>query len=147
MGGFFLYLSSQGWTWGAALDWSDPFYNEATTVTLAAIVAAQIANVFACRSDRLSIFKLGWGSNPLILVGVAIEVAILLVIIYSPFGHFVFNTATLPAWIFGPLAAGALGLLLAEELRKLIAERIRSPRSPKLWGTTCSSPTHGHSSA
>lgn len=63
MGGFFLYLYANGWTWRTPLDWSDPLYKEATTVTFTAIVAAQMANVFACRSDRTSIFKLGWGAT------------------------------------------------------------------------------------
>lgn len=146
MGGFFIYLYAHGWTWGTALDWSDPLYKEATTVTFTAIVAAQVANVFACRSDRTSIFKLGWLSNPLILVGVAVEVSILLAITYTPVGNLIFNTAPLPAWIFGPLAAGALGLLLAEELRKFLAERGRHLRSPKLWQTPLPTSTRGHPS-
>ncbi|MBI4002612.1 MAG: cation transporting ATPase C-terminal domain-containing protein, partial [Nitrospira defluvii] len=125
MGGFFLYLYSQGWTWGAPLDWDSPLYKEATTVTFAGIVAAQVANVFACRSDRVSAFRLGWFSNPLILVGVAVEITILLIMTYSPLGHVVLGTASLPAWVFGLLACGAIGLLLADELRKFVSERMR----------------------
>ncbi|MFZ1841525.1 MAG: HAD-IC family P-type ATPase, partial [Nitrospira sp.] len=124
MGGFFLYLYSQGWSWAAPLDWTSPLYKEATTVTFAGIVAAQVANVFACRSDRISAFRLGWFSNPLILVGVAVELTILLVMTYSPVGHLVLGTASLPAWIFGPLALGAIGLLLADELQKFVRGRM-----------------------
>ena len=124
MGGFFLYLYSQGWSWGAALDWNSPLYKEATTVTFAGIVAAQVANVFACRSDRIAAFRLGWFSNPLILVGVAVELTILLIMTYSPVGHLVLGTASLPAWIFGPLAVGAIGLLLADELQKFVRGRM-----------------------
>jgi magnesium-transporting ATPase (P-type) len=40
-------------------------YAQATTLTLAAIVACQDGNVFACRSERTSIWRLGWFSNPL----------------------------------------------------------------------------------
>ncbi len=124
MSGFFLYLSSQGWTWGAHLDWSSPLYKEATTVTFAGIVLAQVANVFACRSDRLSATRSGWFSNPLILWGIAIELTLLAVITYTPIGHDIFGTSPVPAWIFGPLALGALMLLLAEEARKIIANRL-----------------------
>lgn len=124
MSGFFLYLTSQGWTWGAQLDWSSPLYKEATTVTFAGIVLAQVANVFACRSDRLSAIRSGWFSNPLILWGIAIELTLLAVIIYTPIGHDIFGTSSVPAWIFGPLALGALMLLLAEEARKIIANRL-----------------------
>ncbi|MGC3976454.1 MAG: cation-translocating P-type ATPase C-terminal domain-containing protein [Nitrospira sp.] len=99
MGGFFLYLHSEGWTWGDQLDWNSPLYKEATTVTFAGIVAAQVANVFACRSDRLPAFQLGWVSNPLLLLGVAVELAILLIMTYSLLGHVILGTASLPAWI------------------------------------------------
>lgn len=124
MSGFFLYLTSQGWTWGAHLDWSSPLYKEATTVTFAGIVLAQVANVFACRSDRLSATRSGWFSNPLILWGIAIELILLAGITYTPIGHDIFGTGPVPAWIFGPLALGALMLLLAEEARKIIASRL-----------------------
>ncbi len=93
MSGFFLYLYSQRWTWGAQLDWSSPLYKEATTVTFAGIVLAQVANVFACRSDRLSAARSGWFSNPVILLGIAIELTLLAPITYTPTGHEIFGTS------------------------------------------------------
>jgi sodium/potassium-transporting ATPase subunit alpha len=128
MGAFFVYLCSQGWTWGMPLDWSSPLYKQATTVTLAGIVLAQVANVFACRSDRLSVFRLGWFGNRLIHLGIVIELALLMLITYTSFGNNVFGTAPLPVWIFGPLAVGALLLLAAEEGRKMLAARARRHR-------------------
>ena len=123
MGGFFLYLNSQGWTWGETLDWSSPLYREATTVTFAGIVFAQVANVFACRSDHLSVARLGWLTNPLILWGILTELIILALITYTPIGNEIFGTSPLPLWIFGPLVLGALALLSAEEGRKFIVNR------------------------
>jgi sodium/potassium-transporting ATPase subunit alpha len=128
MGGFFLYLFANGWSWGTPLDWSSPLYKEATTVTFAAIVLAQVANVFSCRSDRLSVTRFGWFSNPLILWGVVIEITLLALITYTPLGNDIFRTGPLPLWIFGPLMCGALGLLLAEEGRKIIAGSLRQHR-------------------
>jgi sodium/potassium-transporting ATPase subunit alpha len=129
MAGFFLYLYSQGWTWGAPLDWSSPLYKQATTVTFAGIVLAQVANVFACRSDHLSVTRLGWFTNPLILWGIVTELSILVLITYTPMGNDVFGTSPLPAWIFGPLVLGALALLFAEESRKFIANRFTAHRA------------------
>ncbi len=126
MGGFFLYLHNEWWTWGDQLDWNSPLYKEATTVTFAGIVAGQVANVFACRSDRLSAFRLGWAGNPLVLLGIAVELTILLVMTYSPLGHLILGTASLPAWIYGPLALGALGLLLADAFKKSLGGRMRT---------------------
>ena len=129
MGGFFLYLDSQGWAWGSHLDWSSPLYREATTVTFAGIVFAQVANVVACRSDHLSVARLGWLTNPLILWGILTELIILALITYTPIGNEIFGTSPLPLWIFGPLMIGALALLLLEEGRKMIVNR-RNRRVP-----------------
>jgi sodium/potassium-transporting ATPase subunit alpha len=123
MGGFLLFLFYQGWTWGAHLDWSSPLYRQATTVTLSGIVLAQVANVFACRSDHLSATRLGWFTNPLILWGILTELAILVLITYTPTGNEIFGTSPLPLWIYGPLILGSLALLVAEEGRKMIVRR------------------------
>ncbi|MBH0197099.1 MAG: cation-transporting P-type ATPase, partial [Nitrospira sp.] len=129
MGGFFLYLFANGWTWGTPLDWSSPLYRQATTVTFAGIVLAQVANVLACRSDRLSAFKLDWRTNPLMVWGIAIELTILALIAYTPTGNELFGTSPLPLWIFGALVLGSLTLLLVEEGRKLLVTRFRHRRS------------------
>jgi sodium/potassium-transporting ATPase subunit alpha len=128
MTGFLLYLSSQGWTWGTHLDWASPVYKEATTVTFAGIVLAQVANVFACRSDRLSVARLGWFTNPLILWGILTELAILALITYTSTGNEIFGTSPLPLWVFVPLLLGSLLLLLVEEGRKIIVTRFLNKR-------------------
>ena len=135
MGGFFLYLFANGWTWGVHLEWSSPLLQSATTVTLAGIVLAQVANVFACRSARLSAFRVGWLTNPLIYWGIAVELTLFAAISYTSIGNQMFGTTSLPLWIFGPLIIGALLLLLAEEARKLIANRLTSRSSPENLAT------------
>lgn len=93
-------------------------YYQSTTLMLAAIVAGQDGNVFACRSERVSIFKLGFFSNPLIWVGIGVEWTIILSVIYlSPLQH-IFSTAPLQSvhW-FGLLFCPIL-VLGADELRK-----------------------------
>jgi len=132
MGAFFLLLLTEGWTWGTPLDWSDPLYKQATAATFAAIVVAQVANVFACRSDRASLSRLGWFTNPLIFWGIATELVVLALIIYTPWGNEIFGTGPLPLWIFGPLVLGALALLFAEESRKLIMSRFKNSRAGKV---------------
>ena len=119
MTAFFMYLVVNGWSWNVPLEWSSLLYKEATTVTLSAIVIAQVANVFACRSERLSLFQLDMLGNPLLLLGVGVEVGLLLLIVYTPFGHWGLGTRPLPLWIWEVLLLGAIGLFLAEEARKL----------------------------
>jgi sodium/potassium-transporting ATPase subunit alpha len=59
----------------------------------------------------------------MLLWGIATELVVLTVIIYTPWGNAIFATSPLPVWIFGPLALGALALLFAEESRKIIVNR------------------------
>ena len=125
LGAFFWFLFSQGWKWGAPLDWSSSLYRQATTVTFAAIVTGQIANAFACRSERLSIRQLGLFDNRMLLWGIGSEVALLLFFIYTPWGQALLATGNLPLWIWPILALGALLLLVAEEGRKYLAGRVR----------------------
>jgi magnesium-transporting ATPase (P-type) len=93
-------------------------YPAATTACLAAIVLMQLVNVQLCRSDRTSAFTSARQSNSLILAGVVIELVLMLLIAYTPFGHAIFDTAPIgvDAWLFVvPFAAAMWG---AEEARK-----------------------------
>jgi sodium/potassium-transporting ATPase subunit alpha len=121
--GFFYVLHLGGWQWGEMLPGSAPLYLQATTACLAGIIVTQIANVFACRSFTESIFSLGVFSNRLILFGLASEILISGFIVYHPWGQRIFGTAPLAAQIWLMLAPFAVGLLLAEETRKLAVRR------------------------
>jgi magnesium-transporting ATPase (P-type) len=64
----------------------------AITVYYAGVVMAQIGNAFACRTERNRGRFLGWLSNPALLRGIAIDLVILLGLVYIPpladlFGH------------------------------------------------------------
>jgi calcium-translocating P-type ATPase len=123
MTAFFFVLHGGGWQYGAPLGTQDPLYLQATTACLAAIVVAQVVNVFACRNAQKSMFSLGLLTNPLLLVAVALEIALLLAIVYTPLGQAAFGTAPLSAapWVLMVALAAAIGLL--EELRKLVVLR------------------------
>ncbi len=56
----------------------------ATTVYYAGVVMAQIGNAFACRTERNRGRTLGWLSNPALLRGIVIDLAILLALVYIP---------------------------------------------------------------
>jgi Ca2+-transporting ATPase len=73
-------------------------YHQAMTLTLAAIVASQNGNVFACRSERVSIFKLGFFSNRLIWWGILIGWILILAIIYLSPLQSIFSTTSLTTW-------------------------------------------------
>ncbi len=124
MFGFFWVLNTGGWTWGTMLPASDLLYREATTACLTAIVIAQVANVFACRSLRESVFDVGFFTNRLIFAAIAVELLLQAFIVYTPLGNSIFATAPLPFRVWLVLIPFAFALFFAEEMRKLIARRM-----------------------
>jgi magnesium-transporting ATPase (P-type) len=98
-------------------------YHQATTATLAAIVACQIGNVFACRSEHVSSLQLGWFSNPWIWVGIVLEILFVLLLVYVFPLNQIFMLAPLAGWQWALLLLCPIVLLAAEEGRKQIANR------------------------
>ncbi|RPI41297.1 MAG: cation-transporting P-type ATPase, partial [Betaproteobacteria bacterium] len=123
MSAFFAVLFGGGWSYGVPLAGDDPLYLRATTACLSAIVVMQVVNVFLCRDPRRSVFTRRIAGNRLILAGIALELALLGAIVYTPVGQALFGTAPLggDTWIMLlPLAAA---MFVLEELRKLIVRR------------------------
>jgi magnesium-transporting ATPase (P-type) len=120
---YFFVLRQGGWEYGDVLPKTDPLYLQATTACLAAIVVAQVVNVFACRHPRESAFRFRPADNPLLLAGVATEVVLILIVVYTPAGHSAIGTAPLdPApWALMILLALTFGLL--EDVRKFLLRR------------------------
>jgi magnesium-transporting ATPase (P-type) len=118
MSAYWFVLRHGGWHFGEQLAAHDPLYLQATTACLSAIIVMQIANVFLCRSDRRSAFAFGLFSNKLIVAGIAAEIALILLIDYTPWGNALFGTAPIPlaVWLF--IIPFAFGMLALEELRK-----------------------------
>jgi len=125
MFGFFWVLGAGGWTWGTLLPATDLLYMQATTACLTAIIVAQIANVFACRSPRESLFTTGFFTNKLIFGAIAVELALQLVIVYHPLGNEIFSTAPISLQTWLVLIPFAILLLAAEEGRKLVMRRFK----------------------
>ena len=125
------------WTSGFAGQWLDlpssgPLYAAATAMTLASIVMTQVGNLFAHRTERVSVFSLGRErllGNHLIWVGIAAELVLVALLVYTPFANSVFGTAPFAPgyWLF--LAAWVPALLVADELRKAIVRRRERSRT------------------
>jgi calcium-translocating P-type ATPase len=130
MTAFFFVLNGGGWRYGDALAASDPLYLRATAATLTAIVVVQVANVFICRSETRSVFRLGVAGNLLIVWAIAGELAVILAIDYTPLGNRLFGTAPLPAEVWLLAALLGLGVLGVAELGKLARRRL-APRGAR----------------
>jgi magnesium-transporting ATPase (P-type) len=95
----------------------------AATVFFAGVVTAQVGNAFAARTERARGRWLGWLSNRFLLLGVALEIGIALLLIYTPVND-IFGLAPLPwsYWIW--LAPYALILYGLDWLRKTFVRRM-----------------------
>jgi magnesium-transporting ATPase (P-type) len=123
MAGFFFIYIESGWRPGMGMADSGTLYITATTMSLAGIVASQIGNVFACRTERESVFRAGLFANKLVLWGVVTEIAIITSLVYAPPLQTIFGLAplTIKEWAF--LLIFPPFLLLMEEGRKRIVRR------------------------
>jgi magnesium-transporting ATPase (P-type) len=124
---FFVHYWVNGYA-GQALDLpaDGTIYHQGVAVALAAVVFAQVGNVFTQRAERVSILRVGFLSNPLVLPAVAAELAIMALIVYVPFLQEVVGTAGLPLAVWPVLALVAPAFLLADELQKAVRRGRRS---------------------
>ncbi len=122
--GFFTVLYASGWHWGVPLRSDDLLYIQATTACLTGIIVTQVANVFACRSFKESVFTIGFFSNRMIFIGIGFELMLQMFIVYHPLGNRMFMTAPIPAAIWLALVPFALFLFFAEEGRKVVAKKM-----------------------
>ncbi len=122
MSAYFYVNLMNGWP-AVPLAASGPVYEQATTMTLAAIVFCQIGAVLNCRTDQQSLFQVGLFSNRQVLVGIAVEVALLSAIIYVPFLQEIFETAAIGPFHWLYLILLPIPMVLLDELRKTVTRR------------------------
>jgi magnesium-transporting ATPase (P-type) len=128
---FFFVLNRGGWQYGTPLATNAPLYLMATTACFAAIVVAQVVNVFLCRQPSQATFGVGFFSNRLLFWAIAAELALLALVVYTPWGNRLFATHPLPAEVWWVTVGCALGMLLLEELRKWLVRRIAASKRSK----------------
>ncbi|MCX8153684.1 MAG: cation-transporting P-type ATPase [Candidatus Bathyarchaeota archaeon] len=123
--------TAEGWQLGMPLPDDSPVYIKGVTMTFAGIVVAQVGNVLACRTSKVSVFKTKLSSNKWIILGIIAQLSILSMLIYVPFMQRIFKTTALDLrdWLY--LASLAIIVIVAEEIRKFFARslsRIRERR-------------------
>jgi magnesium-transporting ATPase (P-type) len=129
LGAFFWAYWLAGWRPGLPMAATGDLYRRATTLTLAGIVAAQVGNVLACRTERTSVFRLGLASNRAVVLGIAAETAILAALILVPPLARIFGLAPLSVAEWAPLLGFPAVVLGLEEGRKwVVRTRANGPR-------------------
>ena len=129
MGGYVFTLWRAGWHPGDPTGPGTALhrgYLQATTMTFAGIVACQIGTAFAARTDRASLFTVGVRSNPLLLWGIAFELAFTGAVLYLPVLQHVFGTTALGLPQLAVLLPFPLIVWGADELVRWLRRRDRS---------------------
>jgi len=122
MSAYFYFNWLQGWP-AVPLASEGTLYMMATTMTLAGVVVTQVGAVMGCRTDLISVFRIGLFTNRLVLWGIVVELVLLGILIYVPFLQPTFNTGPIGVqeWVY--LFAWTPIIFLLDELRKLILRR------------------------
>ena len=118
---FFWVLVSGGWTWGQELASGNALYQAATGITLASILLMQIGNLFGRRSKYGSGLDLSVFSNPLIFVGVTLEIVISWAILYYPPLSQIMGTGPVEVQVYLVAWLGVPLVFLADYARKRVA--------------------------
>lgn len=123
MGAFFWTYWRAGWRPGLPMDGRGELYARATTMTFVAIVAAQVGNVFCCRTERASVFRAGLFENRRVLYAIAAELMLLGTLIgFGPLRR-AFDLSPPQAGDLAPVAIFPLLILAFEEGRKAIVRK------------------------
>jgi magnesium-transporting ATPase (P-type) len=103
-----------------------PVHLLAVTVFHAGVVMAQAGNAFACRSEIQRGRRLGWWSNRFLMAGVAVEIGLILLLIYFPPLAKAFNHLPLPPVFWAWLALYPLILYGVEWMRKSVKRKMEA---------------------
>ncbi len=103
-------------------------YILAITVFHAGVVMAQVGNAFACRSEKEKGHRLGWLSNPFLLLGIAAEILIILLLIYVQPLALLFQHVPLPPVFWVGLVLFSLVIYSLDRIRKEVVWRLERAR-------------------
>ncbi len=122
--------SQGGWGLGSGTVPDHGAYLAGLTVVIVGIMAGQFGMLFATRTNVRSALSISIARNKWILRAVAVEIGLLLAIVYLPFLQTAFMTVTISPLYFLVLYAIAPTVLLVEETRKLLLRRVYLPTRP-----------------
>ena len=123
MTSFFVGFLLGGWRPPAGLPDAGTAYFQATTMTQTAIVMGQVGAGQAMRTESRSAFSIGLMSNRFLLVGIAVELALAVALVYVPGLNHAFHQAPIPWWWWPALIVWAPVVFFAEEARKALVRR------------------------
>jgi magnesium-transporting ATPase (P-type) len=112
-----------GWRPWEPLADEGTLYLQATTMTMAGIVMAQVGAGLGWRTNTRSLAAVGLLTNRLLLAGIGLEVAMIALLAYTPGLDELFHTSALDPWHWAFLLLWPPLVLGAEEARKAVRRR------------------------
>jgi magnesium-transporting ATPase (P-type) len=114
---FVVALIAAGWVIGGEFP-TDQAVAAASGAAFASVVVGQSANGFACRSDTKPPWELGWGTNRLLLFGVALAAAFLCLALTVPAFAGLLGQVAPPAVVWPAILLSAPAVLVVDTARK-----------------------------
>jgi magnesium-transporting ATPase (P-type) len=74
-----------GWSFGSQIESGDPLYIKSTAAAYSVLAMTQMANLLQARSEKLSVFEIGFFKNKYAIFSIFISFGILLCFLYIPF--------------------------------------------------------------
>lgn len=121
---FFWVLGSGGWHYGQELSANSALYRSATGITLSSIMLMQIGNLIGRRSVSDSGLDIAILSNPLILLGIGVELFFSWAVLYMPAMNNIMGTGPVKHEVYAVAFSGIFIIFGLDYLRKKIAQRI-----------------------
>jgi potassium/sodium efflux P-type ATPase len=115
---FLWSMKRGGWDFGQKVDFSSALYIKSTTATYAVLAMTQMANLLQARSEKLSVFAIGFFKNKYVIGAIFVSVGMLLAFMYLPFFQKYLHMAPIDLWDWLVVAGATLAVFLFEEARK-----------------------------
>ena len=107
-----------GWYFGQAIDFGNPLYVRSTAAAYAVLAMTQMANLMQARSEKLSVFKIGFFKNKQAIASILISVGILLSFMYIPLFQRYLHMSPIELQDWMMVAIWVLIVFFFEEARK-----------------------------
>jgi Cation transport ATPase len=95
----------------------------ARTITLVTMAMFQWFNAFNCRSEKKSVFELGFFSNKWLLLAISTVFALQFLVVYNPVMQKIFGTSPITAAQWGLVLLVSSSVFFIEEIRKFLVSR------------------------
>jgi P-type Ca2+ transporter type 2C len=115
---FLWSMKRGGWDFGEKIDFNSALYIKSTAATYAVLAMTQMANLMQARSEKLSVFKIGFFKNKWLIGSILISVGMLFSFLYIPFLQKYLHMAPIDFWDWMVVIGAMLTVFIFEEARK-----------------------------